>query len=137
MSYDNMVIEQMYPYMNGAGYLPWTLQIGVKAGSTTTPQMITFDGGNIVTTPSLISYNSPEMVLIDEIWFHCDSDTPVNDVTVLLTSGGINVVNPDTMDLSTIPAGTILDTLIIHQIPEPMTMALLGLGGLALIRRRR
>lgn len=29
------------------------------------------------------------------------------------------------------------DVLIIHQIPEPMTMALLGLGGLALLRRRR
>ena len=29
------------------------------------------------------------------------------------------------------------DTLLIHQIPEPMTMVLLGLGGLSLIRRRR
>ena len=31
---------------------------------------------------------------------------------------------------------TLVDTVIIHQIPEPMTMALLGLGGLFLRRRK-
>jgi hypothetical protein len=30
-----------------------------------------------------------------------------------------------------------IDTVTIHQIPEPMTVALLGLGGLFLLRRRR
>ena len=37
------------------------------------------------------------------------------------------------------PAGAVLtlqDTVTIHQIPEPMTVALLGLGGLALLRKR-
>ena len=33
--------------------------------------------------------------------------------------------------------GTPQDTIIIHQVPEPMTIALLGLGGLFLLRRRR
>lgn len=32
---------------------------------------------------------------------------------------------------------TVLDTLTIQQVPEPMTIALLGLGGLLLLRRRR
>ena len=32
---------------------------------------------------------------------------------------------------------TVLDTITIHQIPEPMTIALLGLGGLFLLRRRK
>jgi hypothetical protein len=32
---------------------------------------------------------------------------------------------------------TVADSLVIHQIPEPMTIALLGLGGLALLRRRK
>jgi hypothetical protein len=36
-------------------------------------------------------------------------------------------------------AGTfaLVDSLIIHQVPEPVTLALLGLGGLFLTRRRR
>jgi len=29
------------------------------------------------------------------------------------------------------------DTIVIHQVPEPMTIALLGLGGLFLLRRRK
>jgi hypothetical protein len=29
------------------------------------------------------------------------------------------------------------DVLVIHQVPEPMTIALLGLGGLVLLRRRK
>ena len=32
---------------------------------------------------------------------------------------------------------TVLDTITISQIPEPMTIALLGLGGLFLLRRRK
>lgn len=31
----------------------------------------------------------------------------------------------------------VVDTLIIHQVPEPMTIALLGFGGLLVLRRRR
>ena len=50
--------------------------------------------------------------------FHCDDLGPVEIVLTELATGAT-------------------DVLIIHQIPEPMTMALLGLGGLALIRRRR
>jgi hypothetical protein len=34
-------------------------------------------------------------------------------------------------------AGGIIQDLVIHQIPEPLTLSLLGLGGLGLLRRRR
>ena len=60
----------------------------------------------------------PAGMLIDEIAFHCEGPGEV-----LLTLLNENF--------------ELMDTQLIHQIPEPMTMALLGLGGLALIRRRK
>ena len=54
----------------------------------------------------------------DFISFHCEGE---GDVLITLLNG-------DTME--------VLDTLTISQIPEPMTLALLGLGGLFLRRRK-
>ena len=58
---------------------------------------------------------------IDEILFHCEG---IDDATVRL------ITSPDFATF------TVADTLVIGQIPEPMTMALLGLGGLFLRRRK-
>jgi len=56
--------------------------------------------------------------LVDGIIFHCEG---LGDVTITLFDGG----------------GVALDSQVIHQvIPEPMTVALLGLGGLLLRRRK-
>jgi len=51
---------------------------------------------------------------------------------------GISDVVVDLWDYNPIayPSGAIVDTVTIHQIPEPITMALLGLGGLFLRRRK-
>lgn len=62
-------------------------------------------------------------VYVDEILFHCNLED--GDAIVRLLS---------TSDFSSV---RVHDTLTIHQIPEPMTIALLGLGGLALLRRRK
>jgi hypothetical protein len=61
-------------------------------------------------------------VLFDEKEFHCETEQ--GDVTIYL-------LNADSGQYE------VFDTLVIHQIPEPMTVALLGLGGLFLLRRRR
>jgi hypothetical protein len=54
--------------------------------------------------------------------FHCEA--PTGDVTVYLVS---------TDDYVTY---NVLDSVVIHQVPEPFTMGLLGLGGLFLRRRK-
>jgi hypothetical protein len=59
----------------------------------------------------------PEGKLIDLIRLHCED---LGDVILTLTTD----------------VGGMLDTQVIHQIPEPITFALLGLGGLFLRRRK-
>lgn len=80
-------------------------------------------------------------IAIDHILVHCDSIEPLgNIVTLVITAdvlyGGIGSAEFDPfgmigMGLSYGPGVTIT------QIPEPMTIALLGLGGLFLLRRRK
>jgi len=64
---------------------------------------------------------TPAGIYFDEFIFHCEK---VGDATIQLWT------TPDGVTM------TLQDTLIIHQIPEPMTIALLGLGGLFLRRRK-
>jgi len=59
-------------------------------------------------------------VIFDLIEFHC-------------VAPGDAVVNLYVTDWTT---PTLIDSVVIHQIPEPMTIALLGLGGLFLRRRK-
>ena len=68
-------------------------------------------------------------IQLDHILMHCDG---LGDVIITLrdgTQGG----TAQLADFATPEFGSIT----IHQIPEPMTMGLLGLGGLGLLRRRR
>jgi hypothetical protein len=60
--------------------------------------------------------------LVDDIIFHCEGPLmePL-DVTLTLTDGDF---------------AEVFDVQIIHQVPEPMTLTLLGLGGLLLRRRK-
>ena len=62
---------------------------------------------------------------------------PGGDTTI--TTSGLSYIGTSVLELSHTGTRTYLavDNLNFDQIPEPMTMALLGLGGLALIRRRR
>ena len=69
--------------------------------------------------------------LYDNILFHCGA---LGDTVITLVQGQAIVSTQGDPYFEV--TGT-YDSVVIHQIPEPMTMALLGLGGLALIRRRK
>jgi len=62
-------------------------------------------------------------VIIGDILFHCDAP-------------GAVVLSLVTMDAEGAFIETLWDTKVITQIPEPMTLGLLGLGGLFLRRRK-
>jgi hypothetical protein len=59
-------------------------------------------------------------IIVDEILFHCEK----------AGDGAINLYSTDWV------TPTLIDSVIIHQIPEPATICLLGLGGLLLRRRK-
>jgi hypothetical protein len=99
---------------------PWT--IDPKAGNTASAEdqgPMGYPGWWILAAKT----SDPDLYPISagkhfEIDYHCKA---LGDVTVqLLDFGGV----------------TELDSVIIHQVPEPVSMVLLGLGGLLLRRRR-
>ena len=66
--------------------------------------------------------------LYDDILFHCEAG---GDAVIELWDMTETEVGSDVWNLT-----TLLDSVTVHQIPEPMTMVLLGLGGLLLRRRK-
>jgi hypothetical protein len=74
--------------------------------------------GAIITSGSV---DTPAGIYFDEIVFHCEA--PGDVVVKLYTTTDFETIN-------------LVDSVIIHQVPEPATIALLGLGGLLLRRRK-
>ena len=83
----------------------------------------------------------PPTALIWNLWIHCDGP---GDIVVDLTVAGTtrywdysNAANDGPFGTSNIAVEADLGDLTIYQVPEPATIALLGLGSLFLMRRRR
>jgi hypothetical protein len=79
---------------------------------------------------NLIGNTSPPLVMngtvVNGITYHAEI---AGDSTIILGNG--NIVDDGQAVLM-----PILDTVVIHQVPEPMTIGLLGLGGLLLRPRK-
>ena len=76
------------------------------------------------TTGSATGQYPAGTVLVDDILFHC-----LDDGDAVVTIWDISAFDG---------SGIAQDSVIIHQgIPEPMTLALLGMGGLFLVRRKK
>ncbi len=115
-------------YMLSGGSLTWN---STNNATTEGPWF----GGYI---PAVEANSYP--VLMDGLDLHCVEATDV--VVELIAPYGISRLLHNASGVVTgsekiIQDGTVMDSIVIHQIPEPMTMSLLGLGGLALLRRRR
>jgi len=75
-----------------------------------------------------IPINGPAIIM-NGILIHCIG--PGDVLLKIVCQGGTKVDGQD------VPFGTIMHTLLIHQIPEPATLMLLGLGSLFLARRKK
>ena len=100
-------------------------------------------GGNAVYSPpgvpaAFASYWGP-ITGFGDVWYLVNS-SPTTDVAGAGLTGAFefhcDVLGDDVVINLQDAAAGIVDTLIIHQIPEPMTMALLGVGALLLRRRK-
>jgi hypothetical protein len=89
-------------------------------------QQVRIQAGQLL-TPAL---NGP-LVLMDELYMYCSE--PFAEIMLTITNAGGTIINGET-----VPPDTVMHTLTIHGIiPEPMTIALLGLGGLFVLSRRK
>ncbi|MFA5553995.1 MAG: PEP-CTERM sorting domain-containing protein [Phycisphaerae bacterium] len=78
--------------------------------------------GSIDTFQADEQYTAPSGLYFNNILFHCDG---LGDVTLHL----VTTIGFESFD--------VVDSITISQIPEPMTLSLLGIGGLLLRRFRR
>jgi hypothetical protein len=112
----------------------WDIQWSVFSSSDTDVKMT---GGNM---PGLTANTVGAYTLMTGLVFHCDEATDVIiDLIAYGTVGYVIYTGDPPTDAGTeviYSKGTIIDSIHVTQIPEPMTIVLLGLGGLFLRRRK-
>ncbi len=92
------------------------------------PQQVKITAGQL-TSPAKVG----PLVLMEGLYLHCLEGT---DVVLTIKVAASTYINNTKLSTANTVGFPILKTLTIHQIPEPATIALLGLGGLLLKRRK-
>jgi hypothetical protein len=85
---------------------------------------------------SEISQPGYDGAVLDNIIFHCNASGNVTLTLLQVIATDTGNMDDEFNEIYTYSPG-IFDTQVIHQIPEPFTMGLLGLGGLFLRRRSK
>ena len=129
-----LVVDTTYGSISGG------LAVFATPGTTNSVEGLTDDNAGVLPEPPLagiwgqlahIPANFQPIpdgtTLIDQILFHCEGPGDAVVQLYAIQSG---------QPFGGTAGGTLLDEVIIHQTPEPMTVALLGLGGLFLRRRK-
>ena len=107
------------------------------AGGIEFPTVFSFPGSAVVGGAQNVTITAAQFlvpavegpsVLMTELYIHCLGP---GDVLLEIIAQAGTTINGEAID-----PGTVIHALTIHQVPEPATTALLGLGGLLLRRKK-
>lgn len=139
------VTAAMYPKVSATASATSLMDIGLQVLDS--PALFTFSGEMACgkTSPSIVLYNTAApatpILTIDQAFVGAGSfDSAAFDVPLLLQPGTYRVLTTvsDSGSARTFATSSSLDyTLTMTTTPEPISLALLAMGGLALLRRRR
>ncbi len=126
-----LLLDNIIDDAGGAASGPLTLHAGFVSGFLPLPGTIVNSGGVLISSINgQINFLAD---LVDGVLYSFEYHVPnVEPSTIITIATGAGVNEAYDTNFSAIA----VDSLAIHVIPEPMTIALLGLGGLFLRRRK-